>query len=158
MIWLVVCCDCSFGNSKTHSLGDTLSDDGNSLDLRVFHELHGALEDGTRRGKVDNSVNLTVLGDSLVGALVDREKSLAGAPVHLADELTTESVDDTGDRGNLSLADEVKVEHALDGLGLQTVDETSRLGVEELVGGGRAQCSAGGREASDVVVGLAGAV
>jgi len=99
-----------------------------------------------------------VLADSLLGALVNREKSLAGAPVHLADELATEGVDDTGDRGNLSLADEVKVKHALDSLGLQTVDETSRLGVEQSVRRSRAQCSAGGSEAGDVVVGLAGSI
>jgi len=99
-----------------------------------------------------------VLADSLLGALVNGEKSLAGAPVHLADELATEGVDDTGDRGNLSLADEVKVKHALDSLGLQTVDETSRLGVEQSVRRSRAQCSAGGSEAGDVVVGLAGSI
>jgi hypothetical protein len=144
--------------SKTHSLGDTLSNDGNGLDLRVLHELHGALENRTRRSKVDNSVNIVVLADGLLGALVDGEKSLAGAPVHLADELATEGVDDTGDRGNLSLADEIKVKHALDSLGLQTVDETSRLGVEESVRRSRAQRSAGGSEAGDVVIGLAGSI
>ena len=37
---------------------------------------------------------------------------------HLADELAAEGVDDTGDGGSLALADEVEVEHALDGLGL----------------------------------------
>lgn len=99
-----------------------------------------------------------MLANGLLGALVDREKSLAGAPVHLADELTTEGVDDTSDRGNLSLADEVEVKHALDSLGLQTVDETSRLGVEEGVRRSRAQRSAGSREAGDVVIGLAGSV
>lgn len=155
---LVLYCDCWVWLAKTYSLGDTLSDDGNGLDLRVLHELHGALVDGTRGSKVDNSVNVIVLANSLLGALVDGEKSLASAPVHLADELTTEGVDDTGDRGNLSLADEVKVKHALDSLGLQTVDETSRLGVEESVRRSRAQRSAGGSEAGDVVVGLAGSI
>jgi hypothetical protein len=155
---LVDCCGCSFRLAKTYSLRDTLSNDGNGLDLRVLHELHGALEDGTRRSKVDNSVNIVVLADGLLGALVDGEKSLAGAPVHLADELATKGVDDTGDRGNLSFADEVKVKHALDSLGLQTVDETSRLGVEQSVRRSRAQRSAGGSEAGDVVIGLAASV
>jgi len=40
--------------------------------------------------------------------------------VHFADELTAECVDDTGDGGLLALADEVEVEHALDGTGLQS--------------------------------------
>ena len=155
---LDACCDCLLRLARTYSLGDTLSNDGNGPDLRVLHELHGALVDGTRRSKVDNSVDVVVLANGLLGALVDGEKSLAGAPVHLADELSTEGVDDTGDRGNLSLADEVKVKHALNGLGLQTVDETSRLGVEESVRRSRAQRSAGGSEAGDVVVGLAGSI
>ena len=38
--------------------------------------------------------------------------------VHLADELTTESVDDTSHGRSRTLADEVKVEHALDSSGL----------------------------------------
>lgn len=111
----------------------------------------------------------------------------AGLSLHLADELTTESVDDTGDRGLLTLADEVEVKHALDGLGLHSaeenvrhalglrlfrrswscacsqhrpmensLDETSCLGVEELVVGLRSECSAGRSEACDVVVGRGG--
>ena len=40
--------------------------------------------------------------------------------VHFADELTAECVDDTGDGGLLALADEVEVEHTLDGTGLQS--------------------------------------
>lgn len=109
--------------------------------------------------------------------------------LHLADELTAESVDNTSDGGLLALADEVEVKHALDGLGLHaavkvlsalhdlravelaigscamdmcsfsqplrgdSLDETSRLGVEELVVGLRSVCSAGRSEACDVVVG-----
>jgi hypothetical protein len=38
---------------------------------------------------------------------------------HLADELTTESVDDAGDGRSLALADEVKIEHALHGSRLE---------------------------------------
>jgi hypothetical protein len=93
--------------------------------------------------------------------------------VHFADELTTECVDDTGDRGLLALADEVEVEHTLDGTGLQTavrtllelgplrvyscgvglLDEASCLGVEERVRGGRAHGPAGSSKTADVVVG-----
>ena len=95
--------------------------------------------------------------------------------LHLADELTTEGIDDTGDGRLLALADEVEVKHALDGLGLHSavaivsmflavlsrcegdiLDETSCLGVEELVVGLRSECSAGRGEACDVVVGRGG--
>jgi hypothetical protein len=40
--------------------------------------------------------------------------------LHLADELTTESVDDTSDGRLLALANEVEVKHTLDGLGLHS--------------------------------------
>ena len=38
--------------------------------------------------------------------------------IHLAYELTTERVDDTGHRRSFALADEVEVEHSLNGAGL----------------------------------------
>jgi len=101
-------------------LRDTLSNDGNGLDLRELHELHGGLVDGTGRGEVDNGVDIGVLGHGVGSGLVDREESLGGAPVHLADELAAEGVDDTGDGRLLALADEVEVKHALDGLGLHS--------------------------------------
>lgn len=94
-----------------------------------------------------------MLGNGLVDLLVDGQQSLAGAPVHLADELTTEGVDDTGDRGSLALADEVKVKHSLDGTGLETVDEASSLVGEESVLWKGAEGSARGSETLDVVVG-----
>ena len=49
--------------------------------------------------------------------------------LHLADELTAESVDDTSDRGLLALADEVKVKHALDGLGLHAAEGIVSAGI-----------------------------
>ena len=39
---------------------------------------------------------------------------------HFADELTTEGVDDTGNGGGATLADEVEVEHTLHSAGLHT--------------------------------------
>ena len=138
---------------RTYSLGDTLSNDGNGLDLGVLHQLQGGAVDTSGRGEVDDNVNIGVLAEGLVDLLVDGQQSLAGAPVHLAHELTTESVDDTGNRGGLALADEVEVEHALDGSGLETVDEASGLVVEEGMGGQRAQRTAGSRKALDLVVG-----
>ena len=53
--------------------------------------------------------------------------------LHLLNELSTESVDDTGDRRSGTLADKVKVKHALDSTGLHAVDEASRFWVEEQV-------------------------
>ena len=57
---------------------------------------------------------------SLLNILVDREKSFAGAPIHLTDELATEGVNDTSNGGSGPLADEVEVEHALHGSRLHT--------------------------------------
>ena len=52
----------------------------------------------------------------------EQSGTVGGMPwhAHFADELAAECVDDTGDRGLLALADEVEVEHALDGTGLQS--------------------------------------
>lgn len=141
------------GNLASAALGDTLGNDGNGLDLGVLHELHGGAVDTARRGKVDNDIYVGVLSHSLADLLVDGQESLRGAPVHLADELATEGVDDSGNGGGLALADEVKVKHTLDGAGLETVDEASCLVVEESVLGERAQRAAGSAEALDVVVG-----
>lgn len=66
-----------------------------------------------------------MLGDGLGDVLVNGKEGLAGTPVHLADELATEGVDDTGDGGGAPLADEVKVQHTLDGLGLHTTAQVS---------------------------------
>lgn len=137
----------------TYALWHTLGDDGNGADLGELHELHGGAVDGAGRGKVDDGVDVGVLGHGLLDVLVDGEQGLAGSPVHLADELTAESVDDTGHRGGLALANVVKVEHALDSLGLHAVDEASRLVVEEGVLGRRAQRTARSLEAADVVIG-----
>lgn len=94
------------------------------------------------------------------------------ANAHFAHELATECVDDAGDGGRLALADEVEVEHALHGAGLQAavgavracpalystsggqilLDEASCLGVEERVGGGGAQWPTGSCETTNVVI------
>lgn len=93
-----------------------------------------------------------MLRHRLAYVLVNRKQRLAGSPVHLADELTAECVDDTCNRGGFALADEVEVEHALHSSGLETVDEASCLVVEQGVSGVRAQGSAGSCESTDVVV------
>jgi len=94
-----------------------------------------------------------MLGESLPDVLVDREESLAGAPVHLADELAAKGIDDPSHRWGAALADEVEVKHALDSFWLHSIDETSCLIVEEGLFGGRTAGSGGSFESSDVVVG-----
>jgi hypothetical protein len=121
----------------THALGDTLGDDGNALDLGELEQLHGRLVYGARGREVDDGVDIVVLANGLVNRLVDGQQCLASAPVpawlsavflnlrrgawhaHFAHELAAECVDDAGDGRRLALADEVEVEHALDGTGLQ---------------------------------------
>ena len=63
------------------SLWHALGDDGDGLDLRVLHELHGRLVDGSGRGEVDDGVNIAVFGHGLCGVLVDGEEGLRSAPV-----------------------------------------------------------------------------
>lgn len=69
--------------SNTYSLRDTLSNDGNRLDLGVLHQFHGGLVHGTRGSEVDNGVNICVLGHGLADVLVDGQQGLAGSPVPL---------------------------------------------------------------------------
>ena len=121
--------------------------------MREFHQFHGRAVDGSGGGKVDNSIDIRVFGNGLADVLVDWQQSLAGTPVHLAHELTTECVDNTGNGGSCALADEVEVEHALDSSWLQTVNEASCLVVEEGVFGTRRERSAGSCESLDLVVG-----
>jgi hypothetical protein len=65
----------------THALGNTLGDDGDALDLRELEELHCGCVYRTRRGEVDDSVDIGVLANGLVYGLVDGQQSLAGSPV-----------------------------------------------------------------------------
>jgi len=109
------------------ALRDTLSNNGNGADLGAVHQLHRGAVHGAGRGKVDDGVDVGVLGHGLLNILVDGQEGLAGAPVHLADELTAEGIDDTGHRGGGTLANEVKVEHALHSSGLHATAELVNL-------------------------------
>lgn len=95
---------------------------------------------------------------------------------HFANELTAEGVDDTGNGGSATLANEVEVEHTLHSARLHTaisgqlmflqraiewnysLDEASCLGVEESVLFEGAEEARGRVEAGDVVVGRLNAV
>lgn len=68
-------------SSKTYPFWDTLCDNGNGLNLRELHQLHGRAVDGTGRGEVDDGVDVRVLGHGLCGVLVDGKQSLASTPV-----------------------------------------------------------------------------
>lgn len=81
------------GDLTGATLGHALSNDRNGLDLGVLHQLHGGAVDTAGRGKVDHDVDIGVLAHGLINLLVDGQQSLAGAPVHLGDELTAEGVD-----------------------------------------------------------------
>lgn len=118
---------------NTHPLRNTLRNNSNTLDLRHLQQLHSTAIDTPRTSEVDNGIDIRVLRHSLAHILVDGQQRLLGAPVHLTDELAAEGVDDARDGGHGSLADEVEVEHALDGAGLHAVDETSGFVVEEVV-------------------------
>lgn len=72
--------------------------------------------------------------------------------LHFANELTTKSIDYAGHRGSCSLADEVKVEHALDSPWLKAVDQASCLVVEEGADVTGTQWARWSGEARDVVI------
>lgn len=141
-----------------YSLWNTLGNDRNGSDLWVLHQLHCRLVDGSRGSKVDNGINIGVLGHRFLNRLVDWEESLAGSPVHFGDELATESVDDAGNGWSFTLADEVEIQHSLDSSWLETVDEASGLVVEESLLMARAQWPGWSSEATDVVIGIAAAL
>ena len=71
-----------------------------------------------------------MLGHCGAYILVDWKQRLTSSPIHLAYELTTECVDDTRDGRSFAFADEVEVQHALDGSWLEAVDEASGLLME----------------------------
>lgn len=71
---------------------------------------------------------------------------------HLAHELTAKCVDDTSNGRGLALADVVEVEHTLHSLGLQPVDEASRLVVEKKMLARWTQWPRGSTESLDVLV------
>lgn len=64
-----------------YPLRNAFGDNGNRLDLRVLQQLHGGAVDRSGGSKVDNGVNIIVLGHCLVHILVDGQESLAGSPV-----------------------------------------------------------------------------
>ncbi len=135
--------------------GDTLSDDGNGLDLGVVHRAPWWSWYTLREeAKLTTTSTSGCLAMALETSLVDGQQGLAAVPQYiLLTNWPPKGVDDAGHGGGFSLADEVKIEHALDSSGLETVDEASGLLVEESVSRERAQRPAGSCEAADVVVG-----
>jgi hypothetical protein len=112
------------------ALGHTLSNQGKSLDLGELEALKSARVHTTRAGKVDNNVDIGVLGDGLLERGVDGQEGLFGSPVELLDVVATEGVDHGSDGGSLATARVVKVQHALDGTGLETIDERAGVSIE----------------------------
>src|SRR5277367_2555189 len=60
-------------------------------------------------------------------------QSFLGSPVLFENELSTKGVDNTGNGWSLPSTDEIKIQHALDSFGLQSVDESTRILIEEFV-------------------------
>lgn len=111
-------------------LRNTLSNDTDGLDLREREDLEGRSVDGSRRSEVDNDVNVRVLLDSLTDGSVDGKESFLGTPVEFLNVVTTEGVNHSSDRRNLPTTREIKVEHTLNGTGLETKDERPGVLVE----------------------------
>ena len=111
-------------------LRDTLGNQSDRLDLLVLQALKGTRVHRARRGKVDNDVNIRVLRHGLLQPSVDRQKGLLRSPVELLDVVSTEGVNHGSDGRRLASTRVVKVEHALDGTGLETVDERAGLSIE----------------------------
>src|SRR5277367_3336177 len=60
-------------------------------------------------------------------------QSFLGSPVLFENELSTKGVDNTGNGWSLPSTDEIKIQHALDSFGLQSIDEITRILIEEFV-------------------------
>jgi len=84
-------------------------------------------------------------------------QSFLGSPVLFENELSTKGVDNTGNGRGLPSTDEIKVQHALDSFGLQSVDESTRILIEEFVlesrelGSGSRLCGRG-RESFNAII------
>ena len=133
------------------ALRNTLSDESNGLDLLMLQALKSTRVDGSRAGKVDDDIDIRVLGHGLLQAGVDGEEGLLGTPVELLDVVATEGIDHGGDGRGLTTAG--VVEHALDGTGLETVNKGAGVGIERPEPGSAALGNLG-LEVDDVVGGL----
>jgi hypothetical protein len=96
----------------------------------MLQALESTRVDRSRAGEGDDEIDIRVLRNGLLQAGVDREESLLGSPVGLLDVVATKGVDRGSDGGGLTTAREVEVEHALDGTGMETVDEGAGVGIE----------------------------
>lgn len=134
------------------TLGHTLSDDTDRLDLRVTEDVERGGVHGSRRTEVDNDIDVWVFLNSLADGGVDWEKSLLGAPVELLDVVSTEGVNHGSDGRSLSSAGEVEIKHSLDRSGLKTKDERTGVGIERSEP--RTRTVSLGLEVHDVVAGL----
>lgn len=140
-------------NLSRVSLRNTFGNESKALDLREFEDLESARVHATGAGEVDDDVDVTVLLHGLLDCGVHGEERLACAPVELLDVMTAEGVNHGGDGGRGAPARVVEVEHALDGAGLQAVDERARGRVEGAVRRPRVRALAG-VEVHDLVIRL----
>jgi hypothetical protein len=117
------------------SLGHTLGDESETLDLREAKHIQGRGVDRAGGGKIDDTVDLGVLLHGFLDRGVDGKESLFGAPVEFLDVVAAEGIDHRRDGGVLTPAAVVEVEHALDSTRLETIHERAGVGVEWSVSG-----------------------
>ena len=115
------------------------------LNLRVVHEFERRRIRATTGCKVDNDIRVWVFAHSLFDLLIYWQlqirdgfhkspyQSFLSSPVLFENELPAEGVDDPSNGGRLPSTDEIKVQHALNGLGLQAIHESAGIFIEELI-------------------------
>ena len=75
--------------------------DFNGAEWRALSEaLQCAAVDDTTAGKVDDDINVRVLGNRVLHTGVDGKKCLLGAPVELLNVMATERMDHGGNGGS----------------------------------------------------------
>ena len=139
------------------TLGNTLSDQSNGTNAaglgrvvgKLLQDLHGRAEDGTGRSEVDDDINVGVLANSLSDGGVHGQEGLLGSPVEFLDVVSTEGVNHGSDGGSGTSAREVKVKHALNGTGLETIHKAASFSSEGKVP--LAVSSGGGIEVDNIV-------
>lgn len=117
------------------ALRNTLRNERDRLELREPQTVKSRRIDRARRGKVHYDVHFGVLLHGLLGARVYGEKRLLRSPVELLDVMTAEGVDHSSHAGSFASTAVIEVEHALNGAGLETIDEGASVGIEGTISG-----------------------
>ena len=117
-------------NLTSVALRNTLSDKSDSLDLGVLKAFEGTRIHTTARSKIDNNIDIGMLGSCLLDTGVDGEKSLFGTPVEFLNVMTTKGVYHSSNGGCFTAARVIKIKHALNSTRLETVDKGAGLSIK----------------------------